>query len=133
MVVESLHRGVLLGHYELAAYVVMSNYFHVLLLPRISPSRLMQSLKGATARQANLILGRSGDAFWQAESYDHWVRDAEEYRRITRYIEENPVKAGLVQRAEDYPWSSASQEGKSVETSLDAADTSVRATSVSST
>jgi len=103
MVVESLHRGVLLGHYELSAYVVMSNHSHVLLLPKILPSRLMQSLKGATARQANLILGRTGERFWQAESYDHWVRDAEEWRRIAAYIEDNPVKAGLASHAEDYP------------------------------
>lgn len=125
MVVESLHRGVLLGHYDLGAYAVMSNHFHVLLLPRISPSRLLQSLKGVTARQANLILARTGETFWQAESYDHWVRNAEEWKRIVAYIEENPVKAGLVERAEDYQWSSAA---KSVETSLGAADTSVCAT-----
>src|SRR5258706_12645370 len=78
IVVASLHRGALLGHYELGAYVVMSNHVHVLVLPKISPSKLMQSLKGATAReanQANLVLGRTGETFWQAESYDHWVRD----------------------------------------------------------
>ena len=48
-----------------------------------------------------------------------------ELERIVAYIETNPVKAGLVDRADKYRWSSA---GKSVETSLDAADTSVRAT-----
>src|SRR5258707_1534865 len=71
----SLHRGALLGHYELGAYVIMSNHVHVLLLPKISPSRLLQSLKGATAQEANRVLGRTGETFWQAESYDHWVRD----------------------------------------------------------
>src|SRR5437867_1766149 len=40
----------------------------------MSPSRLLQSLKGSTAREANLILGRTGETFWQAESYDHWLR-----------------------------------------------------------
>jgi hypothetical protein len=73
--VASLRRGVLLGHYELGAYAIMANHVHVLLLPKVSPSRLLQSVKGATARQANLILGRTGERFWQAESYDHWVRD----------------------------------------------------------
>jgi REP element-mobilizing transposase RayT len=119
----------MLGHYELGAYVVMANHFHVLLLPRISPSRLMQSLKGFTARQANLMLGRTGEPFWQAESYDHWVRNAEEWKRIVAYVEENPVKAGLVKSACDFPWSSTAQGGKSVEMILDAADTSVCATS----
>jgi len=126
IVVASLHRGALLGHYELGAYVVMSNHVHVLLLPKISPSRLLQSLKGATAREANRVLGRTGETFWQAESYDHWVRDEKEWERIAAYIENNPVKAGLVQRAEDFCWSSAGK--RSAETSLGAADTSVRAT-----
>ena len=106
--------------------MVMSNHVPVLLLPKISPSRLLQSLKGATAREANRVLGRTGETFWQAEPYDHWVRDEKERERIAAYIENNPVKAGLVQRAEDSCWSSASE--RSAETSLGAADTSVRAT-----
>jgi type I restriction enzyme R subunit/putative DNA methylase len=111
IVVASLRRGALLGHYELGAYVIMSNHGHVLLLPRVSPSRLLQSLKGATARESNRILGRTGETFWQAESYDHWVRDETERQRIVAYIENNPVKAGLVKRAEDHRWSSASEPG----------------------
>ena len=127
MVVECLHKGVALGHYELGAYVVMENHVHVLLLPRIALSRLLQSLKGFTAREANRMLGRTGEPFWQAESYDHWVRDEAEYARIARYIENNPVKAGLVARAEDYPWSSANAR-KRLDTIVETADTSVRAT-----
>jgi REP element-mobilizing transposase RayT len=118
LVIASLQRGVLLGHYDLGAYAIMANHVHVLLLPKVSASRLLCSVKGATARQANLLLGRTGEAFWQAESYDHWVRDESEWRRIASYIENNPVKAGLVARAKDYPWSSAA---KSAETSLGAA------------
>jgi REP element-mobilizing transposase RayT len=60
----------------------IADIIHVLLLPKVSPSRLLQSLKGATARQANLLLGRTGETFWQAESYDHWVRDESEWDRI---------------------------------------------------
>jgi len=118
IVAASLRRGVVLGQYELGAYAIMANHVHVLLLPNISPSRLLQSLKGATARQANLLLGRTGERFWQAESYDHWVRDESEWDRIAAYIEDNPVKAGLVEHAEDYRWSSAGTVEKSAETSL---------------
>ena len=128
VVAESLHRGVLLGHYDLGAWTIMSNHMHLLLLPKVSPSRLLQSLKGASAREVNRILGRTGEAFWQAESYDHWVRDPDEWNRIRIYIEENPVKAGLVSSAADYRWSSASQRLTSADTSLGAADTSVCAT-----
>jgi hypothetical protein len=85
----------------------MANHVHVLLLPLVPPSRLLKSLKGSTAREANRLLGRTGEPFWQRESYDHWVRDEAEWNRIAAYIQNNPVKAGLVARAEEYPWSSA--------------------------
>lgn len=106
----------------------MANHVHVLLLPKVALSRLLQSMKGATARQANVILGRTGETFWQAESYDHWVRDEGERHRIAAYIENNPVKTGLVARAEDYLWSSAARPDGSAETSLGAAATSGCAT-----
>jgi hypothetical protein len=46
-------------------------------------------------------------SFWQRESYDHRVRDAQEFLRIKAYIERNPVKAGIVNCAAEYRWSSA--------------------------
>ena len=107
LMVASLFKGVELGHYRLESFVVMPNHVHVLMLPRVPPTRLLKSLKGHTAREANRLLGRTGEQFWQRESYDHWVRDAREFNRIAAYIENNAVKAGIVQRAEDYRWSSA--------------------------
>ena len=128
IVSDSLHKGVELGHYDLGAFALMANHVHVLLYPRISPSRLLQSLKGFTAREANRLLARTGEPFWQAESYDHWVRDEREYVRIAAYNECNPVNAGLVEHPEDYPWSSASPDQR-LDTIVEAADTRVRATS----
>ena len=49
VVVESLYRGVEVGHYELAHWVIMANHVPVLLLPRVAPSRLLKSLQGSTA------------------------------------------------------------------------------------
>jgi REP element-mobilizing transposase RayT len=116
LVVESILKGEQLNHYELYSFVVMANHVHVLIHPHVDPSLLLKSLKGATAREADKLLGRTGEPFWQKESYDHWVRDQAEFERIKVYIENNPVKAGLVKAPEQYPWSSAS-----VEKSLDAA------------
>jgi len=107
VVADSLFKGTELGHYQLGPFAIMVNHVHTLLLPLISPSKLLQSLKGFTGREANKLLGRTGEPFWRRESYDHWVRDGDEWNRIARYIEKNPVKAGLVDRMEDYPWSSA--------------------------
>jgi putative transposase len=66
-------------------------------------------IKGRTAREGNLLLGRTGEPFWQDESYDHWVRNEREFHRIVKYIEWNPVSAGLVTKPEDWPWSSATR------------------------
>jgi REP element-mobilizing transposase RayT len=112
-VVDSLWHGVdHLRLYTLEAYVVMSNHVHVLVWPKALLPRITKSLKGFTAREANHILDRTGEKFWQEESFDHAVRSEDEFYRIKRYIERNPVKAGLVKNPEDWPWSSATR-GKS--------------------
>ncbi len=101
--------------YKLWAYVVMANHSHFLLTPKPSaesffPVRMiLQKVKGYTAREANRILGRTGEPFWQDESFDHWPRDHDEFMRIVSYIENNPVKAGLVKRPEDWNYSSAAE------------------------
>jgi type I restriction enzyme R subunit len=74
--------------------------------PRSPRERIMQSIKRHTARKCNLRLGRRG-RFWQEESYDHWARDEDELERIIHYVEQNPVKAGLVAKPEDWLFSSA--------------------------
>jgi REP element-mobilizing transposase RayT len=96
-----------LDFYGLDAFVVMANHIHVLVSPRVPVPRLLQSVKGYTAREANRVLGRTGEPFWQSESYDHWVRDEAEFERVRAYVEHNPVRAGVVARAEEFRWSSA--------------------------
>ena len=68
LVCDSIHRGVQLRHYRLGPFVVMANHVHMLLLPLVHPSRLLQSLKGFTAREANRLLKRTGEPFWRRES-----------------------------------------------------------------
>ena len=89
----------------------MSNHVHLMVEPLVGAARFLKSVKNYSARQANGILGRTGGPFWQSESYDHWVRNDDERRNIRHYIHQNPVKAGLVERAEDYRWSSAWRAG----------------------
>ncbi|MDO9300962.1 MAG: hypothetical protein Q7T89_06240, partial [Anaerolineales bacterium] len=104
--------------YDLFAFCIMSNHVHVVFKPLESKSdwqsdlptssytplnKIMQSLKRHTARKANIILGREG-TFWQDESYDHVIRDNGEFERIINYVLENPVKAGLISKWEDWLW-----------------------------
>jgi putative transposase len=96
-----------LGLYRMRAWVLMVNHVHILIYPEVGLSRITKAIKNYSARQANAILGRTGQPFWQDESYDHWVRGPDESERIVHYIEGNPVTAGLVNRVEAWPWSSA--------------------------
>jgi REP element-mobilizing transposase RayT len=93
--------------FELHAWVIMPNHVHVLATARTEVSKFMRRMKGYSARQANRALTRTGEIFWQEESYDHLVRTPEEFRDIEAYILNNPVKAGLARSAEDYRWSSS--------------------------
>ena len=63
--------------YWLRAWVVMPNHVHVLWQPQVEMPVITRWVKGATARAANLMLGRNGQVFWQDESYDHWVRNGQ--------------------------------------------------------
>ena len=92
---------------RLGGYVVMSNHVHLLALPLEPAASLTHWIKGVSARYAQRILNRTGGPFWQHESFDHWVRNSREYERILNYIEQNPVRAGLVNSPEQWPWSSA--------------------------
>jgi REP element-mobilizing transposase RayT len=96
-----------LGLYELQAWVLMANHVHILIDPKAMLQRIMRSIKSFSARQANAILGRTGQPFWKEESYDRWARGPTEMGKIVQYIEQNPVTAGLVERPEDWRWSSA--------------------------
>jgi REP element-mobilizing transposase RayT len=93
--------------YHLHAFVVMPNHVHLLVTPSVRAREWLGPLKGFTGHQANRILGRRRVPFWQDESYDHVIRNDEEFARVQRYIEFNPVKAGLVASPEEFPWSSA--------------------------
>ncbi len=92
---------------ELHAFVVRPNHARVLATQLVPLQEWLRPTKGFTAKRANELLGLSGGAFWQDESYDHLVRNGEEFGRIRRYVEWNPVKAGSVEKPEEFEWSSA--------------------------
>ena len=111
MVADAIeYRAMQLAHYDLPSYVVMANHVHLLITPHIDVSKIMHSLKRFTALEANRLLDLTGP-FWQDESYDRLVRDAQEFRRIVSYIEMNPVRAGFVSSPDEFPFSSIGRDG----------------------
>jgi putative transposase len=124
--------------YRLVAWVIMPNHIHVLLelQPGFLLARVVQSWKSFTARKINEWLeevgrragarrsqgeqpgGRQAGArrchegrrrtLWQRDYWDRYIRNEEHLLAPMRYIEKNPVRAGLVANEEDWPWGSAS-------------------------
>jgi REP element-mobilizing transposase RayT len=94
--------------YELHAWVVMPNHVHVILQPHEKLPEVVRWIKSASAVRANRVAGRTGKPFWQREYFDRWIRTGKELASVTRYVEQNPVTAGLVASPENWPWSSAS-------------------------
>lgn len=93
--------------YRLRAWAVMPNHAHVLVEVWQTPlAEVLHSWKSFTAREANRLLGRRG-AFWEREYWDAKMRHDEQEREAARYIEANPVKAGLTKEARKWAWSSA--------------------------
>src|ERR1041385_8625315 len=82
---QSIVYGEEIGHYHLHEWVIMPNHVHMLFTPYVNVSRILRSLKSSSSRRANAFLMRTDQPFWQAESYDHLVRNAEEFRKIQRY------------------------------------------------
>lgn len=107
--------------YDLIAYCIMPNHIHLVLdlSIQIAPftmeedvleteyqelKTIMKRIKGASGRYANQFLGRTGQAFWQVESYDHYTRGERELGNVIQYTLNNPVKAKLVESWEAHPF-----------------------------
>ncbi len=96
--------------YRLDAVVVMETHVHLVMEPLeqeggtlCSLEEIMRSVKGYTANRIQKLSGNRGSV-WLAESYDRIVRDEVEYQEKLNYIINNPVKAGIVGKSEDYRW-----------------------------
>lgn len=94
--------------YDIYEYVVMPNHVHLLMATRggFAFTDIIKGFKSFTAREINRRLGRQGQ-LWQEDYWDRYIRNTRHFEAAARYIHENPVKAGLVKSARDWPWSSA--------------------------
>ncbi|MCX5874649.1 MAG: transposase [Deltaproteobacteria bacterium] len=93
--------------YRLEAYVIMPDHVHLLLTPfqDYTLGSILRRIKGGAALGINRYLGRKGQ-FWQGDSFDHLIRNNEDWLDKFNYIHENPVNCGLVRLPQDYPFSS---------------------------
>ena len=99
--------------YALHEFVIMPDHLHVLITPAedLSLERTLQLIKGGFSYRVGKLERKRG-LVWQESFTNHHVRDEDDYEGHALYIRTNPVRAGLVERAEDYPYSSASVRRK---------------------
>ncbi len=88
-------------------YSLMPNHVHLILVPddEDSLSETIQCVDGTYAMLFNALYGTTGH-LWEGRFFSCVMDEAYLWNAV-RYVERNPVRAGLVTRAEDYPWSSA--------------------------
>ncbi|HTU25127.1 MAG TPA: transposase [Pirellulales bacterium] len=97
--------------FELYGYCLMPNHFHLLLRPTgATISRIVQSLLVSHTQRYHRHHG-SGGHVWQGRFKSPVIQDDEHLLTVLRYIEANPLRAGLVERADEYPWSSYRAHG----------------------
>jgi REP element-mobilizing transposase RayT len=90
--------------------VVMPDHVHMIFTPLkdkdgnpFGLAEIMNGIKGASAHSVNTALNRRGPV-WQYESFDHVLRSDEKIASKVEYICDNPVRIGLVNQEDDYPW-----------------------------
>jgi REP element-mobilizing transposase RayT len=89
----------------------MPDHVHMIFTPLVdlevreicSLARIMNAIKGASSHRINATRGRIGPV-WQAESFDHVLRSSESLDAKVAYILTNPVRRGLANRWQEYPW-----------------------------
>ncbi len=96
--------------YRLLAWVVMPNHVHVLVQPGVPLAELLHTWKSFTGKAVNRLLGDTG-TIWQPDYFDRFIRDELHLAAAIAYLENNPVKAGLCLKAEQWRWGSAYWRG----------------------
>ncbi len=94
--------------YRLLAWCIMPNHVHVVVEPMNDHQLggIVHSWKSFSAKEANRQLGRTGP-FWHRDYFDRFIRDEGHLARTIDYVENNPVKAGLVSERAAWLWSSS--------------------------
>ncbi len=103
LLLETLQHYRKLNKYLLHAFVIMPDHIHLLITPQgITIERAMQLIKGGFSHRLD-----SKHTPWQRSFTESHINDAQEFIARRNYIHQNPVKAHLAPKAEDYPYSSA--------------------------
>lgn len=92
---------------EILAYCLMTNHVHIVAVPRV-PDAIALTLRSVHMRHSQMINARFGWSghLWQGRYFSTALDDAHLWAAV-RYVERNPVRAGIISKPGDYAWSSA--------------------------
>jgi len=102
---SQIQRTADIERFEILAYCFMPDHVHLLIEGRTPTADLRRAVKLMKQRSAYVLRIRFGvRILWQEGYYERVLRDHEQASRVIRYFYENPVRAGLVPRYQDYPF-----------------------------
>jgi len=106
--IEVLRSYMRAGKMTVHDFVIMPNHIHILMtVPgEMSIEKAMQLIKGGFSFRANKELGFRGEV-WQRGYSDVRILDDKSFQQHREYIENNPVKAGLANTPDEYPFGTA--------------------------
>jgi putative transposase len=98
------------SRYRLLEWCIMPNHVHVLIatMEGMALGDIVRCWKTYSAKTINGLIGRTG-SLWEHDYHDRYIRDESHLHSARSYIRNNPVKAGLCRRAEDWRWGSAAR------------------------
>jgi len=105
--------------FSVLAYCVMPDHLHFLAKGLDPASNLLHLLKSFKIKSSRKYAAREGRTLWQKGFYEHILRPGESVESVAWYIWLNPVRKGMVSRAQDYPFS-GSLAGMKMPSSWDA-------------
>ena len=103
------------GHAHLLAFVVMPDHVHWLFVlgEERSLDQVLHGFSSVTWRRILGVCASHSPTIWEEEYHDHQLRTEERVWATIEYVHGNPVRKGLCERAEDWPWSTASEQFRS--------------------
>lgn len=92
--------------YKILCYCLMPDHIHIIISPGYSSLPLSKFLNIFKGRTAAIFRTRFGvNNLWQRSGFDHVIRAEDDLKTITKYILNNPVRKGISETAESYPYS----------------------------
>lgn len=104
LVLSQIRQAADLENFALLAYCFMPDHLHLLVEGAHESADLRRFAKSAKQRSGFAYRRATQQQLWQPRYYDHVLRDEESAATVSRYVLENPIRSGLAQNIQDYPY-----------------------------